>query len=178
VAQRRRQLINDAFSNFITSLHLAGVNRELLPPVLDELIYGFEYFLLTDVVVDHDRGKEPQDAKDISVSIRPKSIRRRASRVDRDKELDDLRASTKKLVIDDEPHDLTVNGTKTNTSVLDSKLLPEDPVTFSILVAVGAVARYLCADNPIICHYWISHGSKSLCPQQRHHGEENLKSSS
>jgi hypothetical protein len=149
VAQRRRQLINDAFSNFITSLHLAGVNRELLPPVLDELIYGFEYFLLTDVVVDHDRGKEPQDAKDISVSIRPKSIRRRASRVDRDKELDDLRASTKKLVIDDEPHDLTVNGTKTNTSVLDSKLLPEDPVTFSILVAVGAVAFKLMDGHAI-----------------------------
>lgn len=148
VAHRRRTLINDAFSNFIASLNRAGITNDLLPPVLGELIYGFEYFLLTDVVmVNEDRSTSnmPQAREDISTSIKPRSIRRRASQEDREKERDSLRSSTDKLVIDDEDSDdmnVNENGTikkqMKNRPMKTCNLLPENATGFAVLVAIGA----------------------------------------
>ena len=148
VAERRRGLINDAFSNFIASLHHAGVSCDLLPPVLDELIYGFEYFLLTDVVVDHDHNgshesRAPQAVEESSTVVSPKTRRRRASKEDREREHNDLRSSVKKLVIDhDESQNGYINGGRAVGQELNNieyGILPDDPIMFAILVAIGTV---------------------------------------
>jgi hypothetical protein len=161
VALRRKTLMNEAFSNFVTSLHRAGICNDLLPPVLDELIFGFEYFLLTDVVVDQDPNarslgndlvRAPQAVED-ACPISPKTVRRRASLEDREKEQGDLRCSTKELMIDDEePVGRTMNryGVLTTKSLVEREnLLPESAVGFSVLVGVGATCFKLLGNRTI-----------------------------
>ncbi|KAL7480178.1 hypothetical protein ACHAW6_005885 [Cyclotella cf. meneghiniana] len=150
VAERRRALIDDAFSDFISGLvsnQVLSTQTGTLPPVLDELIRGIEYFLLTDVVVDPDQNKSalkctvvPQDAaEDASKSINPRSVRRRASRIDRDKE-QNLCASAEDLVIDEkESKGWMAPGEEAKRLVVEYRMLPDDPVLFSVVVALGTM---------------------------------------
>lgn len=170
VAERRRQLMNGAFENFISSLRRANVDSGELPVVLDELIGGFETFLVTDVVIDPELSCSTTaqvtttsrkvvvhpnaQATTMENTVSPKSTRRRASVEDRKREHEELRSSARGLM--DHSDTQYEDDIRKNKQVVERRenekviLLPQDQTTFTILFVVGVIGFKYVQDRTVI----------------------------
>jgi len=176
VAERRTTIINDAFTNFLSSLANAEINeftesrrQALVPPPMESLISSLEHFLLTDVIVERrnsavenvkSRGGDvavvttttvkaaAQDQNELDSSIvSPLTTRFRASNELREERAHQLRFQSEELVVTEEAgaeernlmtshHDSVSASSRVDISTC---LLPDDPLPFAIVAAVGAI---------------------------------------
>eukprot|EP00956_Cyclotella_meneghiniana_P026331 scaffold56662_cov49-Cyclotella_meneghiniana.AAC.2 len=173
VAERRRQLMNGAFENFISNLSRANVNSGELPVVLDELIGGFESFLVTDVIIDPDLSSssaaqmattsrevvvQPNaQATTMENTVSPKSTRRRASVEDRKREHEELRSSARGLI--DQSDSQCDDDIRKYRQVVDRReneqviLLPQDETTFAILFGIGVMGFKYVQDYTVTIQF-------------------------
>ena len=161
VAVKRMSIINEAFGKLLSGFKRAGVlgaKRDALPPIFHELVNGLECFLLDDVVVYEN---ESEKEASVATSIQPRTTRRRASVEVREKEVQKF-VGASDLVIDcdcseEKSADCAAKKRVSFVSIKSSNvsgqgsviqasstpqvagLLPEDPVAFSILLAIGTI---------------------------------------
>ena len=161
VAEKRMGIINEAFGKLFSGFKRAGVlgaKRDALPTIFDELVNGLECFLLDDVVVYEN---ESEKEASVATSIQPRTTRRRASVEVREKEVQKF-VGASDLVIDcdcseEKSADCAAKKRVSFVSIKSSNvsgqgsviqasstpqvagLLPEDPVAFSILLAIGTI---------------------------------------
>lgn len=195
VAARRRELIDDAFENFLDALAHANLDQliklQKLPKSMMELVKSMEKFLLTDVVEDntHDssssgdgggqqqyRGSSgslsslPEDYVDVNDSPPPQdgvqatrsrpamvtavSTRFRMSDIEREEEERECACVADLIIaesVDEREHNSKATSPLTSSLKKEGKkkivhapppkegMLPDDPLEFGIIVAVGVV---------------------------------------
>jgi len=163
VAERRKTIINNAFTELIHALQSADLasiakrSADSIPQPLELLIKCLEKFLLTDVVmeeeqgmkeVDHDsiedslvvvsRGTIGDTAKSsLTSSVEPVTTRRRASYANRAAEEKKCKAVSGLILLDE--NEATSNEDASKKIPMITGLLPDDPIDIGIVAIFGVI---------------------------------------
>ena len=139
VASRRRGVVDGAFGRLLDEVGGAGLvearSKGNVPPSLMELVGEVETFLLTDAV---DSPDDDEDAVPRSVAVSFVSTRRRQSLAVREEEERTIREGGEVVMAEGDGEGGGDGDAKVTYQPAEG-LLPDDPLDFAVVVALGTV---------------------------------------